>query len=85
MCECFVASLAAAEDALLAGALVSAAKADEEARLLVFLLLLQAVVGLPFGRFASQVRARRRLQTQLLLYHLSKTNKSMSGQTASPW
>lgn len=45
MCECFVfVSLASAEDALLAGALVCGAEADEEPRLLIFLLLLQAVV-----------------------------------------
>lgn len=39
-------SLAAAEDALLAGALVGRAEADEQPGLLVLLLLLQAAVRL---------------------------------------
>lgn len=51
----YVASFASAKDALLAGALVCCAEADEKPRLLVFLLLLQVVVCLPFGRFAPHV------------------------------
>lgn len=51
----FAASLASAEDALLAGALVCGAEADEEPSLLIFLLLLQAVVRLPLRRFPPQV------------------------------
>lgn len=42
------ASLASAEDALLAGALVSSAKADQKPRLFVFLLLLQTIIRLSF-------------------------------------
>lgn len=68
----FAASLASAEDALLAGALVSRAEANEEPCLFIFLLLLQAVVRLPFKRFAPQVRAWGWFQTQLLLYHLKR-------------
>lgn len=51
----FAVSLAATEDALLAGALVRRAEADEEPSLLVFLLLLQAVVRLPLRRLPPQV------------------------------
>lgn len=73
-------SLAAAEDALLAGALVRRAEADEQPSLLVFLLLLQAVVGLPFKRFAPQVGGGGWFQAQLLLYHLSdKEEKNKTG------
>lgn len=63
-------SLAAAEDALLAGALVRRAEANEQPSLLVLLLLLKAVVRLALQRFAAQVRGRSRFQPQLLLYHL---------------
>lgn len=51
----FLVSLASTEDALLAGALVRGAEADEEPRLLIFLLLLQADVRLPLGRLPPQV------------------------------
>lgn len=50
-----LASFAPTEDALLAGALVCAAEADEEPGLLVFLLLLLAGVRLPFGRLPPQL------------------------------
>lgn len=63
-------SLAAAEDALLAGALIGRAEPNEQPSLLVFLLLLQAIVGLSFKRFAPQVGGGCRFQAQLLLYHL---------------
>lgn len=51
----FAASLSPTEDALLAGALVRAAEADEEPSLLVLLLLLHAGVRLPFGRLPPRL------------------------------
>lgn len=51
------ASFAPTEDALLAGALVRGAEADEEASLLIFLLLMQDVVRLPFRRLPPQLGA----------------------------
>lgn len=57
MCEWSIVSLASTEDALLAGALVCSAEADEEPRLLIFLLLLQAVVRFPLRRLPPQVCA----------------------------
>lgn len=51
----FVVSLTPTEDALLAGALVCGAEADEEPSLIVFLLLLHAVVRLPFRRLPPLV------------------------------
>ena len=66
---CARASLAAAEDALLTGALIGAAESDEQPGLVILLLLLHAV-RLALGRLPTRVRARRRLQTQLLLDHL---------------
>lgn len=79
----FSTSLASAEDALLAGALVWCAEANEKPCLLIFLLLLQTVVRLPFRRFATQVWAWSWFQTQFLLYHLRgdgiKQNKKVQG------
>lgn len=79
-------SFAATEDALFGGALVCRAEADEESRLFIFLLLLQAVVSLPFRHFSPQVRAWRGLQAKFLLDHLcSRKDQGLQQRLGLRW